>query len=91
MCHNYTNEIISDPTKCLQGIPVLMQAIENVRSVPTQLTPIHADLCQISLKAKCFNRALKYLNADITEIATAEVSVVTVPLIRCSPAKNIYF
>lgn len=55
-----------------------MQAIENIRSVPTQLTPIHADLCQISLKAKCFNRALKYLNADITEIATTEVSALQV-------------
>lgn len=51
-----------------------MQAIENIRTVSTQLTPIHADLCQISLKAKCFNRAIKYLNADITEIATTEVS-----------------
>lgn len=52
-----------------------MQAIETIRSVPTQLTPIHADLCQISLKAKCFNRALKYLDADITEITTTEVSM----------------
>lgn len=74
MCHHYVHEIISDPTKCLQGIPVLIQAIENIRTVSTQLTPIHADLCQISLKAKCFNRALKYLNVDITEIATTDVS-----------------
>lgn len=78
MCHSYTNVVISDTEKCLQGIPVLIQAIENIRVSPTQLTPIHADLCQISMKAKCFNRTMKFLDVDITEIATTEVIYVIV-------------
>lgn len=52
------------------GIKVLSLAIDQIRQMETQLTPIHADLCQLSLKAKNFNLILPYLDTDITDIST---------------------
>lgn len=52
------------------GIKVLSLAIEQIRQMDTQLTPIHADLCQLSLKSKNFNLILPYLDMDVTDIST---------------------
>lgn len=60
----------------LRGIELLTVAINKIQTSPSQLTLIHADLCQLCLVAKCFKPALKFLDIDITTIATAdEVSV----------------
>lgn len=53
---------------------MLSQAIEKVQSFETQLTAIHADLCQVSLSAKMFTPALRFLDIDITAIVRTEVS-----------------
>ena len=56
---------------CIHGLNILATAINKIRTSESQLTPIHADLCQLSLKSKCFRVALKYLDVDITTISTS--------------------
>ncbi|KAH8302766.1 hypothetical protein KR044_010644 [Drosophila immigrans] len=68
-CHLFTDFLVQKNLSIL-GIKVLSRAIEQIRQMDTQLTPIHADLCQLSLKAKHFNVVLPYLDADITDIST---------------------
>jgi len=48
---------------------VLQKAITKVQLHPSQLTSIHADLCQLCLLAKCLKPALEFLDIDITEIS----------------------
>ncbi|XP_012162980.1 COP9 signalosome complex subunit 3 isoform X2 [Ceratitis capitata] len=69
LCHMFTSLIVEHPL-CIQGIKVVAQAIEKIRLCDSQQTSIHADLCQISLKARCFKTALSFLDVDITTIAT---------------------
>lgn len=68
-CHLFTDYLVQKNLSIL-GIKVLSRAIEQIRQLDTQLTPIHADLCQLSLKAKHFNVVLPYLDVDITDIST---------------------
>lgn len=56
----------------MHGIQVLIIAIEKIQLMETQLTPIHADLCQLCLCSKFFKPALKFLEIDITSIAASE-------------------
>lgn len=74
LCHLFTNHIIKSGTVPIQGIRVLAQAVDKIRLFDSQLTPVHADLCQLSLCAKIFNPVLKFLDIDITAIATTEVN-----------------
>ncbi|XP_030385340.1 COP9 signalosome complex subunit 3 [Scaptodrosophila lebanonensis] len=69
VCHLFTEFVVQKNLSIL-GIKILSRAIERIREMATQLTPIHADLCQLSLKAKNFNLALPYLDTDITDIST---------------------
>lgn len=66
----FTSLIVDHP-HCIQGIKVVAQAIEKIRLCDSQQTSIHSDLCQLSLKAKCFKTALSFLDVDITTISTA--------------------
>ncbi|XP_036346309.1 COP9 signalosome complex subunit 3-like [Rhagoletis pomonella] len=70
LCHMFTNLIVDHPY-CIQGIKVVAQAIEKIRLCDSQQTSIHSDLCQLSLKSKCFKTALSFLDVDITTISTA--------------------
>ncbi|KAI8126188.1 COP9 signalosome complex subunit 3 [Lucilia cuprina] len=70
LCHLFTNTMVTQPS-CIHGLNVLATAINKIRTSESQLTPIHADLCQLSLKSKCFRVALKYLDVDITTISTS--------------------
>lgn len=56
----------------MHGTQVLIVAIEKIQLTETQLTPIHADLCQLCLCSKFFKPALKFLEIDITSIAATE-------------------
>lgn len=56
----------------MHGTQVLIIAIEKIQLTETQLTPIHADLCQLCLCSKFFKPALKFLVIDITSIAASE-------------------
>lgn len=49
-------------------------AVEKIRLCDNQLTPVHADLCQLCLSAKVFSPALRFLDVDIASIATTEDS-----------------
>lgn len=74
MCHLYTSLIVKLNIPPVVGIKVVGTAIEKVRTSESQLTPLHADLCLLSLRAKYFKPALTILDVDITNIATTDVS-----------------
>lgn len=60
---------------CIPAIKILAQAVDKIRLFDTQLTAVHADLCQVSLSAKIFNPALKLLDMDVTAIASTDVCI----------------
>ncbi|KFB41777.1 AGAP006445-PA-like protein [Anopheles sinensis] len=72
LCHHLTNALVKTKQHIIQGIHVLAQAVEKIRLFNSQLTPIHADLCQLCLCAKVFNPAIRVLDIDITAIATTD-------------------
>lgn len=53
----------------LRGIEILRRAIRKIQLFDSQLTSIHADLCQLCLLAKCFKPALEFLDIDVTGIS----------------------
>lgn len=59
----------------IQGVRILAQAVDKIRLFDSQLTAVHADLCQLSLCVKVFNPALKFLEIDITSIFSTEVGI----------------
>ncbi|KAL0278381.1 UNVERIFIED_CONTAM: hypothetical protein PYX00_000218 [Menopon gallinae] len=67
LCHLYTQMLTSLKTP-MRGIDLLIKAISKVQLHESQLTSIHADLCQLCLLAKCFKSALPFLDVDITSI-----------------------
>uniref|UniRef100_A0A1L8DTA1 COP9 signalosome complex subunit 3 n=1 Tax=Nyssomyia neivai TaxID=330878 RepID=A0A1L8DTA1_9DIPT len=74
LCHLFTDYLVKHQIPCIQGIPILAQAIDKIRLFDTQLTAIHADLCQLSFCAKVFSPVLKFLDTDITAIASTDDS-----------------
>lgn len=71
LCHVFTNYLVQQPS-CIQGIRILVQAVDKIRLFDSQLTAIHADLCQLCLCAQVFNPALKFLDIDVTAIAITD-------------------
>lgn len=47
----------------------MLIAIKKIHLFDSQLTSIHADLCQLCLLSKCFKPALEFLDIDITGIS----------------------
>lgn len=68
MCHSLTSELCQRGL-AIRGIKIICRAIEKIQEQPSQLTSIHADLCQLCLDAKCLKPALNYLDIEITDIA----------------------
>ncbi|KAF2884217.1 hypothetical protein ILUMI_21952 [Ignelater luminosus] len=67
LCHLVTSNLI-ELKQPMKGIYLLQRAISKLQLFDTQLTSIHADLCQLCLAAKCFKPALEVLDVDITGI-----------------------
>lgn len=74
LCHQFTSALVKNKQYTIQGIQVLALAVEKIRMFDTQLTPVHADLCQLCLCAKVFSPALRFLDTDVTAIANTEDS-----------------
>uniref|UniRef100_A0A182TK26 COP9 signalosome complex subunit 3 n=1 Tax=Anopheles melas TaxID=34690 RepID=A0A182TK26_9DIPT len=72
LCHHLTTALVKNKQHIIQGIHVLVLALEKIRLFNAQLTPIHADLCQLCLCAKVFNPAIRLLDCDIAAIATTD-------------------
>nr|XP_054763676.1 COP9 signalosome complex subunit 3-like [Lytechinus pictus] len=68
LAHHLTKGLIQR-NQAIRGITILHSAISRIQIHPGQLTSIHADLCQLCLKAKCMKPALPVLDSDITEIS----------------------
>ncbi|KAG4070605.1 hypothetical protein HA402_013525 [Bradysia odoriphaga] len=71
LCHLFTSYLVKR-NDSIQGVKIMAQAVEKIRGSDTQLTSVHADLCQLSLCAKIFNSAIACLDLDITSIASTE-------------------
>lgn len=71
LCHSLTNALIKSK-RSVCGINILSIAISKIQNHKFQLTPIHSDLCLLCLDSKCLNPAIKFLEADFTEIQKAE-------------------
>lgn len=70
--HHFTNLLVKRKLNTIQGIQILAVAIEKIQLTESQLTPLHADLCQLSLCSKLFDPALRFLDVDITTIASGD-------------------
>ncbi len=68
LCHLLTQRLI-DQRQSIRGIDLLTNAINKIQLSPSQLTSIHADICQLCLLAKCLKPALHFLDIDITDIS----------------------
>jgi hypothetical protein len=68
LCHLLTHSL-AELKVPLRGIDLIQRAIRKIQLFDSQLTSIHADLCQLCLLAKCFKPALVFLNTDITSIS----------------------
>lgn len=82
LCHIYSNLVIKSNVSAIPCIKVMCLAVEKLRTTESQLTPIHADLCMLSLRAKYFKPALSILDVDITVIATTDVGVLYPTLVK---------
>lgn len=67
LCRALIAHLIEQNTP-MKGIPLLAKAISKLQLYDSQLTSIHADMCQLCLLAKCFKPALEILDVDITGI-----------------------
>lgn len=67
VCHGYTADLI-DQNIPMKGVPILLKALTKFQLNNTQLTSVHADICQLCLLAKCFKPALALLDIDISGI-----------------------
>ncbi|XP_046849535.1 COP9 signalosome complex subunit 3-like [Xenia sp. Carnegie-2017] len=67
LCHYLTSQLVNKKQP-LKGVQILITAIVKLQKSKSQLTPIHADLMQLCLLAKCFKPALPFLNENIVEI-----------------------
>ncbi|XP_043288045.1 COP9 signalosome complex subunit 3 [Venturia canescens] len=68
LCHLLTQSLVELRTP-LRGIELLRRAIRKIQLFDSQLTSIHADLCQLCLLSKCFKPALEFLDTDVTGIS----------------------
>jgi COP9 signalosome complex subunit 3 len=68
MFHTITAELCRR-NMSIRGLKLLSMAIEKLQMHSSQLTSIHADLCQMCLDAKCLRPALKFLDIEISEIS----------------------
>lgn len=68
LCHLLT-QLLVDLQVPLRGIELLRRAIRKIQLFDSQLTSIHADLCQLCLLSKCFKPALEFLDTDMTGIS----------------------
>ncbi|KOX73551.1 COP9 signalosome complex subunit 3 [Melipona quadrifasciata] len=71
LCHLFTQTLVELQIP-LRGIELLCRAIRKIQLFDSQLTSIHADLCQLCLLSKCFKPALEFLDIDITGISQEE-------------------
>ncbi|KAG6801106.1 COP9 signalosome complex subunit 3 [Apis laboriosa] len=71
LCHLFTQTLVELQIP-LRGIELLCRAIRKIQLFDSQLTSIHADLCQLCLLSKCFKPALEFLDIDVTGINQEE-------------------
>ncbi|XP_017875016.1 COP9 signalosome complex subunit 3-like [Ceratina calcarata] len=71
LCHLFTQTLVELQIP-LRGIELLRRAIRKIQLFDSQLTSIHADLCQLCLLSKCLKPSLEFLDIDVTGISQEE-------------------
>ncbi|XP_047522997.1 COP9 signalosome complex subunit 3 [Pieris napi] len=69
LCHLLTDHLV-ELKQPIRGIEILKKAIRKIQLFDSQLTSIHADLCQLCLLSKCMKPALEFLETDVTGIGS---------------------
>ncbi|CAG9791965.1 unnamed protein product [Diatraea saccharalis] len=69
LCHLLTDHLV-EIKQPIRGIEILKKSIRKIQLFDSQLTSIHADLCQLSLLSKCMKPALEFLDTDVTGISS---------------------
>ncbi|XP_026326445.1 COP9 signalosome complex subunit 3 [Hyposmocoma kahamanoa] len=69
LCHLLTDHLV-EVKQPIRGIEILKKAIRKIQLFDSQLTSIHADLCQLCLLSKCLKPALDFLDTDVTGIGS---------------------
>ncbi|XP_011562449.2 COP9 signalosome complex subunit 3 [Plutella xylostella] len=69
LCHLLTDHLV-EVKQPLRGIEILKKAIRKIQLFDSQLTSIHADLCQMCLLSKCIKPAIEFLDTDVTGIGS---------------------
>ncbi|KAI8440207.1 hypothetical protein MSG28_001590 [Choristoneura fumiferana] len=69
LCHLLTDHLV-DLKQPIKGIEILKKAIRKIQLFDSQLTSIHADLCQLCLLSKCMKPAIEFLDTDVTGIGS---------------------
>lgn len=69
LCHLLTDHLV-EAKRPMKGIEILKKAIRKIQLFDSQLTSIHADLCQLCLLSKCLKPALDFLDTDVTGIGS---------------------
>lgn len=78
--------LLVEQKQALRGITLMTKAIKKIQLFDSQLTSVHADLCQLCMLAKCFKPALEILDIDITAISQ-EVSLLEI-VFTCKQTTN---
>jgi COP9 signalosome complex subunit 3 len=68
LCHLFAQSLV-EKRQPICGINLLCLAIRKIQLFNSQLTSVHADLCQLCLLAKCLKPALEFMDVDITDIS----------------------
>ncbi|XP_021364564.1 COP9 signalosome complex subunit 3-like, partial [Mizuhopecten yessoensis] len=68
LCHKLTVNLV-EQKQPMRGISILTKSISKIQLFESQLTSIHADLCQLCLLSKNMRPALQFLDVDITDIS----------------------
>lgn len=69
VCHIIANKLVQHGD-CKFSLKTFALAVAKIRRTRSTLTPVHTDLCMLSLKAKYFKYALGCLRIDTTAIST---------------------
>eukprot|EP00878_Enallax_costatus_P021594 GHUV01022876.1.p1 GENE.GHUV01022876.1~~GHUV01022876.1.p1 ORF type:complete len:400 (+),score=112.84 GHUV01022876.1:202-1401(+) len=75
LCRKYKDMLQEDHRLARLGMLPLMAALQRLAPSREHLTPIHADLFQLCLVAKCYNAASPLLNLELTEVDPSKTAM----------------
>lgn len=65
----FVTSVLTEKNMAIRGIRLVLKALQKLQLHASELTPLHAHLCQLCLTSKCLKPALAVLDVDITTIS----------------------